>query len=639
MKTAPKLLLGAAAGLAAYTAAEAWRNSRIPTIPANTPRAFQIHLHSILQNLEDGTPFDETLLDDSFLFIEKRYDCSDFLANTLLRYLYAYADRLSDGLRERVEETLLGFKYYMDQPGEDSMCYWSENHQILYAGLEYLAGHYFAGRVFKNSGQKGGYHRERGRRRVLQWCRRRLLYGFTEWYSNNYYLEDIAAMSNILEFAPDADVRAAMTDTMHIILFDMATQSFKGSFVSTGGRMYENNKKTGKYGSQLNRVIAKAFDMEVEDCAWPLNEELTLMTADMDLNFLLNKAYHTPPVLKRIAQDPQRRVIKASSSLDIDEALESGLFGRSDEQLAAQWEMEAWTNHQVLANSMGGLRRYQMFSSEFFAPLKALDLTVLRPFYGALSKALKPITDGKATQRANTYTFRTPYYMLATAQKYLPGGFSDQQHIWSLILSDEVCVFTTHPSGELEEKGALSKSPGYWTGNARNPHACQHENVMLAIYRIPARKTTFEHSLAPFTHAYFPQRRFDECLLDEGIAFGRLGGAFVALLSLTPFVVAGDEELKQYGKTQAWVCECSDETAESFEGFVRRVRETALSAEGAVLRYGARYSLAFGGGFYVDGRAVDTQYARYDSDYCKAPRASGGFTYRFGGDSLTIPGR
>lgn len=637
MKKRTVLAVGAALA-AGVTAFELVRNSQIKTLPANTPREFHIHAHSFLRALEDNAPFDVWLLDDSFLFIDRRYDCSDFLANSLLRAVYAYEDKLDgykSGLSDRLRDLFLGFKYHWDQNGCDSLCTWSENHQILYAGLEYLAGSRYENEVFINSGKTGAYHRERGKRRVLAWCRRRFRFGFTEWYSNNYYLEDIAAMSNIQELAPDAEVRQAMTQVLHIILFDMATQSFRGSFVSTGGRMYENNKKSARKGCQLNRVIAHAFGMEVIDEAVPLHEELTFMTRDMDLNFLLNKLYKTPEVLKRIARDTSPRVIRASNSVDIDEGVEMGLFGRSDEQLAAQWEMEAFSNHQVLPYTMAGLSRNNMLCSEFFAPMKMLDLTVLKPFYGVLSRALNPATDGKVTQRANTYTYRTPYTMLASAQAYQPGGFSDQQHIWSCVLSDDVCVFATHPSGELEEKGALSKSPGYWVGNGRNPHAAQWENTLLAIYHLPKKKAVFERGLYPFTHAYFPFEKFDEVRITPCFAFGRLGGAYVALVSATPFIRSGADELKQYGAKQFWLCVCSSEAEETFDEFTRRISAQKPCFDGEKLTFG-NLELAYKKGFTVDGKRVDMQFKRYDSDYCVAERDADSFAYEFDGQRLEV---
>jgi len=634
------LLALSGAALAALTLYELRRNNKTPTLPANTPRPFNIHIHDFLGALAEDKPFDTALLSDTFLFIHRRYDCSDFLANTILRILYAYGHKLDSyepGLQAKMKDILLSFKYHWDQNGHDSLCTWSENHQILFAGLEYLAGHLYETETFINSGRAGAYHKARGRERILAWCQRRFHYGFTEWYSNNYYLEDLIAMSNIQEFAPDPEVRHAMTQALHIIYFDIATQSLRGSFVSTGGRMYENNKKSARGGCALNRIIAHKFNINLDEDADLFYEELTAMTHNIDLNVLLNSSYQVPDVIKKIACDTTPQVIKASNSMDISEGVKAGIFGPSDQQLAAQWEMEAFTNHQVFRHTMKGITRNQMLASEFFAPLKMLNLTVLKPFYGLLAKAINPITNGKATQRANTYTYRTPHYLMATAQGYLPGGFSDQQHIWNCLLDHDICVFATHPSGELSDTGALSKSPGYWVGNSRNPHAAQHLNRILAIYHLPTKKAPFERGLFDFTHAFFPQNKFDEVRMGKRIALGRLGGAFVGLIAATSFSQTGKDELKQYGRKQYWICECSSADIESFKDFGERIELLASAAtfDGDTLRYD-NLALTFGGDFSVDGVVQDTQYKRYDSAYCIGDRGAEEFVYMFEGEKVRV---
>ena len=151
MRTASKIAIGLAVAAGALTVFELMRNKRIQTLPANTPRTFDIHIHSFLGALENNEPFDVSLLNDTFLFIDRRYDCSDFLANSIIRALYAYDEKLDSydsGLSKRMKDTLLGFKYHWDQNGSDSLCTWSENHQILFAGLEYLSGHLWLLPVF-----------------------------------------------------------------------------------------------------------------------------------------------------------------------------------------------------------------------------------------------------------------------------------------------------------------------------------------------------------------------------------------------------------------------------------------------------------------------------------------------------------
>jgi hypothetical protein len=60
------------------------------------------------------------------------------------RAAFDFGSMLSDSqqmlMNTEIRAALLGFEYWLDQPGFDSLCYWSENHQILFATAEYLAG-------------------------------------------------------------------------------------------------------------------------------------------------------------------------------------------------------------------------------------------------------------------------------------------------------------------------------------------------------------------------------------------------------------------------------------------------------------------------------------------------------------------
>lgn len=75
-------------------------------------------------------------------FVDSGFDCADFRMLSILRILHAHTDSLSKELENKIINTVLSFKYWIDEPGEDSMCYWSENHQIKFHTCEYLAEQY-----------------------------------------------------------------------------------------------------------------------------------------------------------------------------------------------------------------------------------------------------------------------------------------------------------------------------------------------------------------------------------------------------------------------------------------------------------------------------------------------------------------
>lgn len=61
-------------------------------------------------------------------FIDGRYDCSDFRMQLLFRLYKDCKDKLPLSSKNDIENEILNFKYFLDEPGYDSMCLWSENH-------------------------------------------------------------------------------------------------------------------------------------------------------------------------------------------------------------------------------------------------------------------------------------------------------------------------------------------------------------------------------------------------------------------------------------------------------------------------------------------------------------------------------
>ena len=68
-------------------------------------------------------------------------------------------------------------------------------------------------------------------------------------------------------------------------------------------------------------------------------------------------------------------------------------------------------------------------------------LTVTKSL-GVISGWLNPSTNGKAIQRANVYTYQTPYYSMSTAQEHFAGDYADQHHISLSTISGDISVYT-----------------------------------------------------------------------------------------------------------------------------------------------------------------------------------------------------
>ena len=223
------------------------------------------------------------------------------------------------------------------------------------------------------------------------------------------------------------------------------------------------------------------------------------------------------------------------------------------------WAMEAFTNPESISMTMKIFNDWNLEKNIFLKDFGPLNICLLRQLrlYPLISRVLHPSTDGIAIQRSNSYTYKTPEYMLSTSQAYHPGEFGDQQHIWQATLSEDLTVFTTHPGAAMFDDNARNFSPSYWVGNGINPHSVQDKNIHISIYRLGGRRGYLEKQRHMFTHAWFPFSRFDEVELRGRYAFGRKEKAFIALIGATELRrdPGKEDELFQDGRDQFWICE------------------------------------------------------------------------------------
>ena len=186
-------------------------------------------------------------LDRSLWMLENRADCADFEAVGLLNLWHRLPDRAwPDGLRARVEEALRGFKYWIDQPGLDAMCYFTENHQLVWHTAELLAGQTFADEVFGNTGWTGAQHAEHGRELVEQWLARKLAHGFSEFDSNAYVAVNVLALVSLVEFAQDVKIARMAAGLLDKTLFTLAVNSWRGAHACAHGRSYVQTQRSAR---------------------------------------------------------------------------------------------------------------------------------------------------------------------------------------------------------------------------------------------------------------------------------------------------------------------------------------------------------------------------------------------------------
>ena len=257
--------------------------------------------------------------------INRRNDTSDFEMIGLIGAMLRYGENPSfpATLKQPIEDCILRFRYWADEPGKDVMWFWSENHQITFHACEILVGQLYPDRTFTNARKTGAWHREKGERLALAWLRKRLMGGFQEWDSNTYFSVDMLALSHLADLASSDEVREMAATVLSKMLFTIAVNSYKGVFGSTHARTYPGDVKSGR--GEGTSGAARLM--------WGLGN---FSDGKCYVSLALMKRYRLPPVIEKIA-------------IDVPEAMwnrerHGGVLDPAVDYFSGSWEVNKVTN-------------------------------------------------------------------------------------------------------------------------------------------------------------------------------------------------------------------------------------------------------------------------------------------------------
>lgn len=342
------------------------------------------------------------------------------------------ADQLSDFCRARVD--LLGLKEDEREEAFAEMEYWSENHYIMFASSEFLAGQlwphetfepaqYFLKTTDNYNGKLTGTERmNRGRARVLKWLNNKLMYGWMEFNSSGYYREHLYALLNLVDFSLDKEIHCKATVVTDLLLFDAIRFSHKGSTGAAGGRCQFKSKHCG-WDSSLCDVLEII-----------LGERGIFVDKSAEIgSFFSTSTYKVPDALVRIGHLPPGFSFTDRSrvSISFEEAPKWGIdySQRSDQrdsfyngfapkrskhfpylakvnQLIADthkdygawqddtvfwWGLSAFYNHQVIKNTLACVDLYQLHKNKIFDGFLKIVLKYLAP---VLERSTRGLTGG-----------------------------------------------------------------------------------------------------------------------------------------------------------------------------------------------------------------------------------------------------
>ncbi|MGI5899091.1 MAG: hypothetical protein ACOX8S_04105 [Christensenellales bacterium] len=578
-------------------------------------------------------------IDGALNWIDQRNDCADFLIPALVRMLHQHRNtpRLDEAYAQKIEDSLVGFKYWLDEPGEVHACYFTENHQILFHSAEYLVGQLFPDRIFPSNGKDGNWHRQHAIPFIRRWIDWRTRFGFSEWLTNGYYCEDILAMLGLMIYADEEDLRLRCRMIVDTLLFDVAVNGFKGYLCGTHGRVYARtlvDPDTQGITPVMGLSWGEGYmDGGLSDCA--------TMMAIYD--------YKCPDAIAKAAlSKPEVLINKERMSINVSDAKYYGADPADFDNIMLFWGIQAYSDRLVVENSTKVFPYWNWMLNRVYA---------YKEMYELHDQAGAPCVDAPdytSMTEVNIYTYKTPDYMLSCAQDFRKGRMGYQQHPWTASLGGRAQVFTNSPASN----DYISR-PNQIAGNLNLPRAVAHNNVQLCIYRINPDFVDYLYS-----HCYFPQHEFDEVAEKYGWVFGRKENGYIAVRSLRParwlpvnpqayrsvyFDPQKAEEMiaraKPFdymapGHANVWAVELGSKAQNgSFEQFMTGFENAAITGDSHNFTYNSpsQGEMKFGWTcpLNVNGQDIGLRYKRYDNPFCQAEFNTGRLEIRAGG-SLTV---
>ncbi|AUH33531.1 hypothetical protein [Paracoccus tegillarcae] len=197
-----------------------------------------------LARLATGRPADDMIL-RVLPTIKDCWDCADFALVPLLWSRMRFADRVQPETLAQIDDTILAYRYWMDEPGNDVQWYFSENHALLFHTAAYLAGHILPDATFRRSGRDGHAQSAVGAERVRAWLDHFEACEMAEFNSAPYFPIDLKGLCALFALASDADIRDRAGKAVARLIELVANSAHQGVLTAAQGRSYEHTLRAG----------------------------------------------------------------------------------------------------------------------------------------------------------------------------------------------------------------------------------------------------------------------------------------------------------------------------------------------------------------------------------------------------------
>lgn len=176
--------------------------------------------------------------------VNAREDCSDFCFIVILYIYKKFYKDLSETARKEIEKAAVNYRYWIDEPGDDVMWFFSENHALLFHICQYLAGSYFPKQVFTNSGRIGQEVKQHGEELLNEWFDAFFEEFVTEWNSNAYIPIDVHGFGFLYNLTDkDTPLHEKAKKALDMVAYSITMNAHKGVVMTSFGRTYEKELK------------------------------------------------------------------------------------------------------------------------------------------------------------------------------------------------------------------------------------------------------------------------------------------------------------------------------------------------------------------------------------------------------------
>ncbi len=185
-----------------------------------------------------------SIIDATLASIDRREDCSDFSMVPLLWLLAAHEQALPPSTTAKIRTSVAAYRYWVDEPGNDVMWFWSENHVLCFHTSQLIAGQLLPETVFSASGRTGRQQAELATARLHRWFDSVEAHGLAEWNSAAYYPVDFIGLFALERWA-EPDLAARARGQLDLIFRMIALHTLAGVPAGSQGRAYDKELRAG----------------------------------------------------------------------------------------------------------------------------------------------------------------------------------------------------------------------------------------------------------------------------------------------------------------------------------------------------------------------------------------------------------